>query len=160
MNELMTNDELMLAVRDVEKREASLMTVEGQKRAAGMMLDVLRMIESAGYTPKADPVDMAMVWVMAMREQIAAYRFEVIREAAMEFITKDASEYKMFPSAGQIIDICNRMGKNPRAELARRKAAERVADIEQERADELAALPEGYKAECMRKFEHLWKGKA
>lgn len=150
-------NELTIEVNNIARREASLKTAEGQKRATGMMLNVLRVIEAAGYEPKSDLAEMAVVWVNAMKEQIAVYRFEIIEKAVLEYIQTDTREYKQFPSVGQIIDICNRIGKNPKAELAKREQEERERQMIAERDEELAALPKDYKARCMERFGYLWK---
>lgn len=160
MNELtlMTSDQLAIEARNVDRRYEKLQTAEGQEQAAHLMLNILRMIEGAGYNPKSDLADMAMVWVMAMIDQIAAYRFEGIRKAAIEFIRTDSSEYKSFPTAGQMIDICNRIGHNPKAELGRREMQRVEEELIRERDAELASLPDEYKKQCTERFKHLWKG--
>ena len=160
MNELavMTDNELTKALHDVELRECALQTSKGQEKAAEMMLEVLKMIEAAGYPAKSDLASMAMAWVMLLREQIALYSMAVIREAACEFIMSDIREYKQFPSVGQIADTCNRIGKNPRAEVARRREEAIAEQMKAERQAELDALPKEYKDECVRRYGHLWGG--
>lgn len=159
MNELalLSNDELDVEVKNIERRASQLKTIDGQKRAAALMLETLRLIEAAGYSPKTDLAEMAMSWVIIMREQIAVYQFKGIREAVIEFIKNDTREYKQFPSVGQIIDICNHIGKNPKVELSRRRQKEFERMVDEEYDREMAALPEEYKRACMRKYEHLWK---
>lgn len=157
MDELI-NITLEAEVANIEKREASLKTIEGQKRATGMMLDVLRVIEASGYQPKADLAEMAAVWVSAMKDQIAVYRFQGIHEAVMEFIKTDTREYKQFPSVGQIINLCNQLGRNPRAELARRNQEIAEKRMSEEYKAEISALPKEYRDRCVEKYSHLWKG--
>ena len=154
---VMTNNELEVAVDNIRRRTELLDTTEGQKKAAGMMIDVLHIIESAGYEPKTDLADMAMIWVMVMREQIAVYQFKGIREAVIEFIKTDTREYKQFPSAGQIMDICMRIGKNPRVELSRRRQAEFERWVDEEKDREMAELPEEYKKACVERVKKFWK---
>lgn len=153
---LLPQNELDVLVRDIDRRAVALTTPQGQKKAADMMLEVLHLIEAAGYVPKTDLADMAMVWTMAMIDQIAIYQFKGIREAVMEFIRTDSREYTQFPSAGQIIELCKQMGVNPRAELGRRRQAEFERMVDEERRREMDALPEEYKKACVERLKSLW----
>ena len=155
MNDLMllTDAELNKAIDDMNKRAAALDTVRGQELAAGQMLDVLRLIDAAGYEAKTDISSMAMSWVMLLRDQIEAYGFAAIRKAVCDFIRNDTREYKQFPSVGQIAEQCRAIGANPKAELSRRKEEELVKQIKAERQAELDALPADYKAYCVAKYK-------
>lgn len=156
---LLNDDELQTEVLNIDRRRTKLNTSEGMSEASRLMLGVLRGIEAAGYEPKSDLADMAATWVMLMREQIAVYRFEGIKEAVYEFLRTDTREYKQFPSAGQIIEVCSRIGRNPRSELGRRRQAEFERQVDEERDREMAALPEEYKKACAERIKRLWKGK-
>lgn len=160
MNELTTytKDELSVEVNDIDRRKAKLKTAHGLEEATHKMLGILRGIEASGYPTKTDIAEMAFTWTSAMSEQIAVYRIEGIKKAVMEFIRTDTREYKQFPSIGQIIDICEKIGMNPRAELARREQEEYERLIKAERDTELASLPADYKKQCMERYKHLWKG--
>lgn len=155
---LLTDVQLSKEVELMNKRIAALDTPKGQAKASERMLEILRMIEAAGYQPKSDVAEMAVAWVMLLREQIEAYGFDVIRDAACQFIRNDIRQYKQFPSVGQIVDACNAIGRNPKAELNRRR---QDAMIEKEKADmqaEIDAMPREYVEACVRKCKFLWGG--
>lgn len=160
MNELtlLTDDQLYKAVADINKRAAALDTPRGQELAAGRMLEVLQLIDAAGYEAKTDIANMAMSWVMLLRDQIEAYDFATLRKAVCDFIQNDTREYKQFPSVGQIREQCDVIGANPKAELCRRREEAIAQRMKAERQAELAALPADYKAACVRKYGHLWGG--
>lgn len=157
MNNLMllTDDQLNKAVADMNKRAAALDTPRGQEIAAGRMLEILHLIDAAGYEAKTDIANMAMSWVMLLRDQIEAYGFDTIRKAVCDFIRNDTREYKQFPSVGQIREQCSAIGANPKAELSRRREEELVRRMRAERQAELAALSTEYKAACVAKYKPM-----
>lgn len=132
MNELavLTNDELAAAINAIEERKAFLATDAGKVRACTNFMDIFKYLEQFGYKFDGDPKLKSQIWTDALREEIAIYGFEGIRDAVKNFALNDTREYRPFPMPSDIIAECRKSGRNPKVELGRREQKRREAELE------------------------------
>lgn len=155
MNELATlsQDQLMHEVEMVDRRADYLKTEIGQTKAQKYVMEMLAYLSYSGYRPpESNRNFMAAAWVDALREEIAIYGFDVLREAFREFVKNDTREYRQWPNPGLIIAEMKRTGHNPKAELARRQKEKREAELEKKWQAEKAERRKEIPADKRRKF--------
>ena len=132
MNNLAVIQSIQKELDEVEKRRELLSTPEGLAEADKEMTSLLNAFVMAGYTlPKVQSFrQLASFWRVGLCEEIALYGMPLLKKAAFEFIKEDQREYRACPTIADIKAMCMKMGKNPRAEMARYKQAERERRLE------------------------------
>lgn len=124
MNNLTTisDNELKALKSELEGREKALETKEGKKEAAAVMLAMFDYFQTSGYRlPDVNYKKMAAAYADQMKECIIAYGYNKIKEAAREYIKRDASGYHGLPTAGELIAVVKDIADDPRREIRRRE---------------------------------------
>lgn len=153
---LKTDAELEQMVKAIESRSAKLQTKDGITQSEMWMLKMFKYLALSGYkVPAEDKMAMAKVWVSQLRDYIALYGFKVIEEAVERYVIEDTSSYRQIPNTGQLIAIIKTTGKNPIAEIGRRKQAEREAALEREWRSCEKVLTDEERAEYMAKYPNI-----
>lgn len=135
MNELQV---LERELQQVEQRQKELSTMEGRLRAEADLLSCLNALKVYGYRLPDAPVDqVARLWERGLEEYIALYGMDLIKLAVMKFAENDAREYKSFPTIPDIKAVCKRLGKNPKAEYAKRQQDAIIQRMKEEREEQV-----------------------
>lgn len=135
MNELQVLERELQAV---EQRAKTLSTMEGRLRAEADLLSCLNALKVYGYKLPDVPVDqIARLWERGLEEYIALYGMDVIKLAVMRFAENDEREYRAFPTIPDIKAMCRKLGKNPRAEYAKRQQDAIIQRMKEEREEQV-----------------------
>ena len=135
MNDLvtMTDNELLKSIAEVESRAKFMETAQGKIRSAERMTVIFAALDGYGYKIGTDDVlTKARLWVDALADEIALFGFDAIEAAVKSFAKNDHRQYKGCPTVSDIILECRKLGRNPRAEMARREQKKREAELEEQ----------------------------
>lgn len=112
-------------IAEVDRRTAELKTPAGIAKANGEITKMIAVLDSAGYKAPNGGERMIRVWEKVLAEYVALYGYEIIAQAAWEFITTDSREVKTFPKPADIIQAIRAVGGiSPRVVKARLEAEE------------------------------------
>lgn len=137
MNELQVLERELQAC---DARQKELATMAGKLRAEADMLSCLNALKAYGYRlPDVQPDQIARLWERGLEEYIVLYGMDVIKLAIMQYAENDDREYKAFPTIPEIKAVCKRMGRNPKAEYARRQHEAIVKRMTEEREEQVQA---------------------
>ena len=150
----LTSDELMKKVAEIDRRRAYLETTEGRLRAADHFIAMFKVMAILGYRlDDSEKMLKAKLWCDLMSEEIAVYGFDIIEQAFKNFASHDLRDYRAFPMPSDIKAECKKLGKNPKAELGRRRQAQREAELEAQANEIIEFADENVKAICVQNWD-------
>ena len=148
---LLTDDELQRRIMEIDRRREKLGTVKGRIEAEDNFAKIFKYLKVYGYKAdiegKEEESLRTKIWLRSLSDEIAVYGFGGIWEAIESFVNSDTREYRPMPMPADIIAACRKLGRNPKAEMARREQARREAELEAKWANERDAYRSGRKGE-------------
>lgn len=163
MNDLaiLSEQDLLERAKAADFRADYLKTEEGQKEAMMAMLNEFAYLRAYGYRFEGDAKRKAVIWAEALSECISVYGYEKVSEAVRSFANSDLRDFRAFPMPSDIIAECKKLGRNPKAELARREQEriERELELKWRKECEREYTEEETK-EAIEKIKRKFKGEA
>ena len=152
MNELRV---LERELQEVESREKELATMAGRLRAEAEILSCLNALVAYGYKLPDVPADqIARLWERGLEEYIALYGMNLIKLAVVRFAETDERPYHDFPTISDIKAVCKKLGRNPKAEYAKRQQEQMIERMKEERQIEIREM---LTPEKEREYDERWR---
>lgn len=145
--------ELEKAIEDLKERDLASQTESGQKYIVSKMRECIGWLESVGYKFEGSETALARLWARSLKDEFVKLGEDGLKNAVMEFASKDDRQYKTFPQIPWIAEICNNIGGDPRVEKGRRVQAEAERQMELEHEREMAEFDKSLTPEQRERIE-------
>ena len=143
--------------QEMQQRRMALKSKKGFDDAKKVMLAMFDYFANSGYKmPDADYDEMAGVYADQLREHLVVYGYDVLKNAAREFVRNDRRDYHPIPTAGQLIAVIEEMQDSPLATIRKKEFEQFVEKITEETHKELQGKWDELSSEEKKRLEERY----